>query len=599
MGYTTVNILKRVLLLSRPYWLHVVSLFLLSLLSTPIALLKPLALKILIDSAFGSHPIPWMISALFPANFEFNSEVVVVIAVSLMVLVALIDNVLVVFNWIFGAFVGEKLVLRFRMLLFNHMQRISLAYHDSKGSSDSLYRIQWDTMSIRNFLLGNLSPLLTAIITLVAMVTVMFLINWHFLIIALCLLPPLFVLTRTSTKQLLGNWKKVKDDESAAMSVVHEVLGALRVVKSFGQEKNEEVRFVNQSEEVIKGQLKLAWIGAAFNFVISMLFTIGTALFFYLGAKFVQSGEMTIGDLTLVFAYLGQIFWPLHSISKNLNDIQSSVASIERVFVLLDKEKEVEENPRAIHLNRATGAFEYQHVSFSYENNKPALYNISFKIKAGERVGIMGSTGAGKSTLVSLLMRFYDPISGSILIDGVDIRTYRLTDYRKQFSIVLQEPVLFSTSIGENIRYGRPGANEKDIIEAAIAANAHDFIMKCQDGYNTLVGERGIQLSGGERQRISLARAFIKDAPVLILDEPTSSLDMRTEAQIMEAMERLMAGRTTFMITHRIDTLANCKVILRIENGELVEVVSNQDTHSFEKMKKNFLSMENAETYPT
>lgn len=594
MKYSNFDLIQRILIYSRTYWWNLIFLFFMSLLATPIALMKPFALKILIDSAFGSHPIPGFLNILFPADFEFTFNTVVIIAASLVIFVALIENIHSVISWVLGTLTGEKLVLNFRVLLFNHIQRLSLTYHDSKGSSDSLYRIQWDTMSIRTFLIGNLSPLISSFITLIAMITVMFLINWHFALIALSVIPPLFILTRMSTKRLLENWKNVKNDESMAMSVVHEVLSALRVVKAFGQEDNEEERFVNQSAKAINGQLKLAWLGASYYFVVGMVFACGTALFFYFGANYVQSGQMTLGNLTLVLAYLGQVFGPLQSISKNLNDIQSSIASTERVFSLLDMEKEVDENPHALPLPRAKGSFEYQNVSFSYGNEKSILQNISFTIYPGDRVGIMGSTGAGKSTLISLLMRFYDPTSGRILIDGFDIRNYKLADYRKQFSLVLQEPVLFSTSIGENIRYGRPGASERDIMEAAKAANAHEFIMRCKDGYDTLVGERGIQLSGGERQRISLARAFIKDAPILILDEPTSSVDVRTESQIMEAMERLMTGRTTFMITHRLDTLNNCNVILRIESGNLIDIVTNRDPLSFEKMKRDFLSMANS-----
>jgi ATP-binding cassette subfamily B protein len=259
-------------------------------------------------------------------------------------------------------------------------------------------------------------------------------------------------------------------------------------------------------------------------------------------------------------------------------------------FPVLDEEKEVKENPNAVHLPAVKGSFQFDHVSFSYQKDRPTLKNISFEIRPGDRVGIMGSTGAGKSTLISLLNRFYDPTDGVIKIDGVDIKNYKLTDYRRQFSIVLQEPVLFSTTIAENIRYGRPEANEKQLIQAAKAAHAHDFIIKSKDGYETMVGERGMQLSGGERQRISLARAFIKNAPVLILDEPTSSLDIKTEALIMDAMERLMEGKTTFMITHRLDTLSTCNVILHLEHGEIVEVVRDHDVNYFANKKIAYLS---------
>jgi len=418
----------------------------------------------------------------------------------------------------------------------------------------------------------------------------MFLIQWQLAIIALCVIPPLFILTRLSTKRLNKDWTKVKENESLAMSVVHEVLSALRVVKAFGQENNENTRFRHQSDKAVKGQIKVAWIGASFNFFISMLFATGTALFIYFGAKYVQSGQMSLGDLTLVISYLGMVFGPLQSISKNFNNLQSSITSLNRVYTLLDQEKEVKEAAHSIHLDRARGSFEFQNVSFYYNEDQPVLQGISFEIKAGDRVGIMGFTGAGKSTLISLLIRFYDTSDGVIAIDGNEITNYKLADYREQFSIVLQEPVLFSTTIRENISYGKPDATETEIIDAAKAANAHDFITKCINGYDTQVGERGMQLSGGERQRISIARAFIKNAPVLILDEPTSSVDIKTEAQIMEAMERLMEGRTTFMITHRLDTLSSCNIILHLEHGKLIEVVRDHDINYIAQKKAAFLN---------
>ena len=592
MKYSIIKLFKRTLLQARNFWPHITALFLIQLLVIPLALMRPLALKILIDCGFGQVAVPGYISFLFPQNFQFDFKTIVFIAALLIILVALIENIIAVFAWVFETFTGEKMVLKFRTVVFNHIQRLSLAYHDSKGISDSIYRMQWDTIGVRTFLLDNISPLIQSVITLLSMIIVMFFIQWQLAIIALCVIPPLFILTRLSTKLLNRTWTQVKEDESMAMSVVHEVLSSLRIVKAFGQENNENTRFVKQSDKALKGQMKVAWSGAIFNFLVAMVFATGTALFIYFGALYVQSGKMTLGDLTLVITYLGMIFGPLQSISKNLNNTQSSITSLKRVYALLDQEKEVKETSHSIHLTRANGSFKFSDVSFSYKEDKPVLQHVSFEISAGDRVGIMGSTGSGKSTLISLLMRFYDTTGGAILIDGNDIRNFKLADYRDQFSIVLQEPVLFSTTIRENIIYGKPDATEKEIMDAAKAANAHDFIIKCTDGYETQVGERGMQLSGGERQRISIARAFIKDAPVLILDEPTSSVDIKTEALIMEAMERLMKGRTTFMITHRLDTLSTCNVILHLEEGRVVDVVKDDHINYISKKKLLWLSNE-------
>ena len=576
---------------ARPYWAHLAGIFFLSLLATPITLLKPFALKILIDSGFGSQPLPGFISFFFPSSFNFTFNTIVLLSVMLVIIVAVIENIHIVVSWILNTFIGEKLVFNLRTILFNHIQRLSLAYHDSTGTSDAFYRLQWDTMAIRVFLIGNISPLISSILTLTGMMVVMFIINWHFALIAACMIPPLLVLTRISTSRLKKDWAKVKQDESVSMSVVQEALSSLRVVKAFGQEDTEQEKFMTQAGKAVRGHVKVAWVNAIYYFFVGLLFAIGTGLFVYLGAKYVKSGSLTLGELTLVLAYLAQILSPLEKISKNMNDLQSSVTSLSRVFFLLDKEKEVKENPNANHLVTAKGSFEFHQVSFSYEKGKPTLQNISFQINAGDRVGIMGTTGAGKSTLISLLIRFYDPTTGNILIDGKDINNYKLADYRNQFGIVLQEPVLFSTSIEENIRYGRPGATEIEIVNAAKAANAHEFIIKSNDGYDTLVGERGMQLSGGERQRISLARAFIKNAPILILDEPTSSVDVRTEALIMEAMERLMHEKTSFLITHRLDTLKTCNVIIHLEKGSIVDIIKNVSPELIDLKKKNYIEI--------
>ena len=581
--------IKRVLLYSRRFWPHIGSLFLLSILTAPVTLLKPFALKLLIDSGFGNQPVPRMLAVFFPAGFTFTFTSIVLTAAAFVMLIALVENVLIFISWLLSTITGEKLVLNFRTILFNHIQRLSLAYHDTKGTSDSLYRIQWDAMSVRSLLLTQLPPLITAVITLLSMVVVMLLINWRFALIALCLIPPIVILTRLSNKKLLKHWYQVKDDESNAMSVIQEVLSSLRIVKAFGQEENENERFVDRSNTAVKGNIRLARTAAGFSFLVGMLLAAGTALFIYIGATFVRSGEMTLGDLTIIIAYLAQVIGPLQSIVKTLNDIQSSVVSIDRVFTVLDEAKEVKENPDAVHLQSVEGSFQFDNVSFAYASQKPALADVSFKVNPGDRVGIMGTTGAGKSTLISLLLRFYDPVSGMIKVDGKDIKNFKLEDYRNQFSIVLQEPVLFSTSIKENIRYGKPEATEQEIVDAAIAANAHSFIMKDKEGYDAQVGERGMQLSGGERQRISIARAFIKNAPVLILDEPTSSLDIKTESLIMEAMERLMEGRTTFMITHRLDTLNSCNLILHLEKGMLVEAARDHDVDFLAKKKSAFL----------
>ncbi|HKS37264.1 MAG TPA: ABC transporter ATP-binding protein, partial [Verrucomicrobiae bacterium] len=308
------------------------------------------------------------------------------------------------------------------------------------------------------------------------------------------------------------------------------------------------------------------------GFLVALITALGTAAFLFIGARDIQAGTLTPGGLIYVMGLLSQLYAPLKTLGKKMAAMQTNLASAERAFALLDEAPDVVEKPDARALTRASGAMVFRNVSFAYQKDRPVLSDISFEIQPGTCLGIAGTTGAGKTTLVNLLTRFYDPTSGDILLDEVDLRDYRLADLRNQFAMVLQEPVLFSTSIAENIAYARPGATESEIMAAARAANAHEFIVRLPEGYGTLVGERGMRLSGGERQRISLARAFLKDAPILILDEPTSSVDVKTEGAIVEAMERLVRGRTTFIITHRPSTLKHCHLILGIEDGRVASI---------------------------
>jgi ATP-binding cassette subfamily B protein len=359
--------------------------------------------------------------------------------------------------------------------------------------------------------------------------------------------------------------------ESAAQGIVQEVLTALRVVKAFGREEHEQSRFAQQSRVSMTARVKLSMLESAYGIVSNILTATGTAVVLYLGVHSVLAQRLTAGELLIIMAYLGQLYGPLTAIGDRIIALQPAKASLKRALELLDEAPDVAEHPQAQPLTRARGAVEFQGVSFGYKREQPILHNVSFAIPAGTRLGIAGKTGAGKSTLVSLLMRFYDPNTGQVLLDGVDVRNYSLADLRHQFAMVMQEPVLFSTSIAENIAYGRPGASRQNIVEAAKVANAHDFIEALPEGYNTRVGERGLCLSGGERQRIALARAFLKDAPLLILDEPTSAIDVRTEALIMEAMQRVMEGRTTVMIAHRLSTLDVCDARLVLDQGCIAE----------------------------
>jgi ATP-binding cassette subfamily B protein len=571
MRHKDLTLFQRLFRQAKPYWKLLVGIFLVDILATPLALLVPIPLKIAVDSVLGDEPLPDFVYTLIPAAEQTNM-IILVLAVVLLILIAILTGLQSLASSLLRTYTGEKLVLDFRASLFQHVQRLSLSYHDSKGTSDSTYRIQYDTSAVQYIAIDGLIPFITASITLFAMLYIIYRLDWRLALVALAISPVLFMITRIYRTDLRQQSRKVKKLETAALSVVQEVLTSLRVVKAFGQEEREQERFVHQSSEGMRARMRYTLSSGSLGLLLGATTAFGTAAVLLIGVSNVLAGILTLGSLLLIMGYLAQFYSPLKTVSRKIASLQSHLASVERVFDLMDEPPEVIERADAKPLLRSKGEVAFQNVSFAYQKGQLVLENVSFEIPPGTRAGIAGQTGAGKSTLVSLLTRFYDPTSGQILLDGNDLRDYKVADLRDQFAIVLQEPVLFSTSIAENIAYAKPGAKGDEIVKAAKAANGHDFISALPDGYETQVGERGMRLSGGERQRIALARAFLKDAPVLIMDEPTSSVDTRTEMGIVEAMDRLMKNRTTFMIAHRLTTLENCDVLLMIENGKLENV---------------------------
>jgi ATP-binding cassette subfamily B protein len=566
---------ERLLRHARPYWIHVLAIFALSLLSTPLVLLTPLPLKIVVDSVLGSHPLPAFLQTLFPSLIHASGTALLAVAVGLLVPIALLLHLQGLAIWMLTVYTGERLVQDFRAELFRHAQRLSLSYHDSKGATDSTYRIQYDTYSIDSVIISGAVPLISASVTLLGMIYVTTRMDWQLALVALTISPILFALTRIFGQRLHKRWKEIKWLDSSAMSVIQEVLSSVRVVKAFGREEYENQRFVCQSRKRMSRQIQAAFFQGSFDLVIGITMAIGTAAALFVGVLHVRSRILTLGELLIVMAYLAQLYEPLKTLSKKVADLQSGLAGAERVFSLLDELPEVIERAGARPILRASGALAFRNVAFSYDGETPILRGISFEIPGGTRLGISGATGAGKTTLANLLTRFYDPTAGQILLDGLDLRDYKLADLRNQFAMVLQDPVLFSASVAENIAYARPGASEEEIVRAAKSANAHEFITRLPEGYDTHVGDRGMRLSGGERQRISVARAFLKDAPILILDEPTSSVDVGTEAVILEALERLMQACTTIMIAHRLNTLDICDARIEIEHGRIVRAAGN------------------------
>jgi len=564
------SVLARVLLESRSCWPHLTGIAGLSVLSLPLTLLYPLPLKIVVDSVLGTQPLPaWLVKTV-PMLQARGTALEAAIAVLLGI--ALLVSAQGLFAWWLQTYTGEKLVWDFRARLLNHTQRLPLVFHDRYGATDSVYRIQHDAPSIQYVTIQGLVPLMTAVITLVGMIVVTARIDFLLSLVALAITPVLFLLSLGCSRIVRLRSQTIKDLDSSALAVIQEVIGSIRVIKAFGQENREQDRFVRRSAIRMSQQVRLSIQQALFNVTIGLTIAIGTAGALYIGVRHVRAGTLTIGSLLMIMAYIAQVYQPLQVFTGKATDLQVWLASLERAFMLLDQSPEIAERPGARTLPLARGDFEFRNVTFVYEESGRGLHDVSFTIPAGTRVGVVGATGAGKTTLLNLLMRFYDPTAGDVLLDGIDIREYRIRDLRKQFAVVLQEPVLFASNIAENIAYGKPDASDDEIISAAKAAASHDFILNLPEGYETQVGERGSRLSGGERQRISLARAFLRNSPILILDEPTSSVDVKTEAAIMEATERLMSGRTTFMIAHRLSTLKSCDLVLVLDQGRIVEI---------------------------
>jgi ATP-binding cassette subfamily B protein len=559
---------------SRSYWGHISGIFLLNLLKTPLNLLALLPLKIVVDNVISKSPLPPALAQMTPAWIPTSTAWLLVFAVTLLVVVELLAQLRSLASSLLKTYTAEQLMLHFRALLFYHAQWLPFARHDRHGTTDAIYRIQHDAYALPTVAVDGIIPFIHSAIAFGTTVVVIAWIEPTLALISLIVAPALVALTWGYRGTLRSRHRQVKALESSALAVVQEVLTSLRLVKAFGQEDREQRRFLNRASEGMLARLRVAFVDGTYAVGIIFVNAIGAGFVLYFGAQSVQSGAITLGSLLVVMGYLAQLYDPLYTMSRQVGSLQSGFASAERAFTLLDEERDVTERPDPRPLSRTTGLVEFSNVSFSYEDTRLVLQGVSFKVEPGTRVGITGRTGSGKTTLLSLLTRFYDPTSGAILIDGADIRDFRVVDLRRQFAVVMQDPVLFSTTIGDNIAYGKPDATIDEIIEAAKAAGIHNFVASLPEKYDTPVGENGMTLSGGERQRISLARAFLIDAPILILDEPTSSVDTKTETAIIDAMERLMEGRTTFIVAHRLSTLENCNLRLHVDNGIVTVVPS-------------------------
>lgn len=582
-SFRELRVYGRLLRDARPFWAHLTVILLLCLSAAPIALLVPLPLKLVADCVLGGHPLPAILAHLLP-DATGSLHATLLLCVGSLIAISLLQHVEGFASWLLQTYIGESLVLRSRIRLFEYAQRISLDCHDRIGTDDWIYRIHDDAVPAHYVSVAGLVPLIGSSCVLFALNCATAWLDWQLAVIAMIIVPVLAVLIDYYRERVRAAWTEARAADASAMSVLQEVLAALRLVKAFGQEDRERERYTAYARAVMHSQLRVVAREASFGLLVALTLALGTAFVLFIGVEHVRAGSLSFGNLLLVMGYITQLYKPVEVISKKVGALQASLASANRMQALLELPSDVPEHPSARLLLRARGELELDDVSFRYGEYSEVLRNVNLKIAHGARVGIAGATGAGKTTLISLLLRFFDPTSGTIRLDGVDLREYALADLRKQFALVLQEPFLFSTTIAENIAYGRPEATPAEIVQAAHAARAHDFICATPDGYQTRLGEDGITLSESERQRISLARAFLRDAPVLILDEPTYGCDPREEQAVLEALELLMQDRTTFIVAHRSATLETCDLRLQLANGRITRLERRDETRPTRKL---------------
>ncbi|MBI2149684.1 MAG: ABC transporter ATP-binding protein [Acidobacteria bacterium] len=534
-------------------------------------LLSPWPLKIVIDNVLGSKPMPAWLAPWTAAAFGSDRTGLLNFAALAVVGVALLGAVSGYVQSLSMTTAGQWVMHDLRSTLYHHIQRLSLSYHDRSQTGDLISRVTGDIETVQSFITSTLMDTVIDALTLIGMIAVMLYFDWRFTLIALTVAPFLFLFVYSYTHRIKKATRAVKKKEVEIVSKTQEVFSSIRVVKAFAREKYEKKRFKEVSMETVKMALRARALKAGLSPGVQLITAAGTALVLWYGARVVMEGALSLGDLTLFLAYLSKLYSPIRGLSKLPDSFSKPAIAFERIQEVMDVEIK---SPGRLKPHKAPefkGRIEFENVNFGYTPDRLILKDVNLTIEPGQIAAFVGPTGAGKTTIISLIPRFYEVTSGTIRIDGEDVRTLKTKSLRKQLGFVLQETLLFRAPVWQNIAYGKPSATREDIVEAAKLANAHEFIEQMSNGYDTMVGERGATLSGGQRQRIGIARAVIRDAPILILDEPTSGLDTASEAIVFDALHRLMAGRTCIVITHRLATIRNAHVIFVLKDGAIVE----------------------------
>ena len=534
-------------------------------------LLEPWPLKMVVDNVSGSKAIPAWLASRLPAAFMANKMAILELAAIAVIVIAVLNAVFSYIEKYTTTSAGQSIMHDLRRKLYNHIQHLSLGFYKQKRTGDLISTITTDADAIQSFIVSDLLGLVVDCLTLAGMAAVMFYLNWRFTLLALSITPLLFVVSYLYTRRAKLASRDVRRKESEIVSLLQEVLSAMPVVKAFAREEYEEQRLEKESAESVRRALHARKLKAKLTPLVGVVVALGTAVVLWYGGSLVIARTLSAGSLVVFIWYLGRMYKPMQDFAKMTDAFTKAAVGYERIREVMETLPAVQDRLGARPAPRLQGQIEFDRVAFSYTSDRSVLSDVSFNIAAGRMTALVGPTGSGKTTIAALIGRFYDPGSGAVKMDGVDLREFEQKSLRDQISFVLQDNILFHAPISQNIAYGKPGATLNEVRRAAELANAAEFIEKLPQGYDTMVGERGSTLSGGQRQRIAIARAIIRDTPILIMDEPTSGLDAASEELVFEAIDRLIEGKTAIVIAHRFSTIRRAHKIIVIEDGRIVE----------------------------